>query len=392
MSTHQKILPRAFVTELKMRLRERSPLIQVLLGPRQVGKTTGLELVERAFQKDFHYANADEALALSPNWIQEQWQQAKLKSDTPILAIDEVQKVPHWSEYIKALWDAERRNRNPFRLVLSGSSSLSLMTGLEESLAGRFEVIPVYHWNYLECKKFFRLTLDQYLLYGGYPEAMRLRRDFRRWQAYMKQSIIETVIGKDILRLASVRKPALFRQAFEVVASYPAQEVSLNKILGQLQEGGNVDLVKHYLTLFEGAFLFKSLQKYSSSGGVGRKASSPKIIPLCPSLYSYKLGPHDLSNTDLRERVFEACVGAELVKLQGQLFYWREDGTLEVDYIYQNGTHLYAIEVKSRRIRSTKGVSEFIKRNPKAKLVFISIDHFEKFLKDPEDFLLKASR
>lgn len=390
MSPPQKILSRLFVKVLEERLKESSPLIQVLLGPRQVGKTTGLGLVEKQFEKDFHYANADEALSFSPQWIDEQWQQAKLKSGTPILVIDEVQKILHWSEHIKALWDLERRNKSNFRLVLSGSSSLSLATGLEESLAGRFEVIPVYHWNYIECKKFFDLTLDQYLYFGGYPVAIKLRKNFHRWQSYMKQSIIETVIGKDILRLASVRKPALFRQAFEVISSYPAQEISLNKILGQLQEGGNVDLVKHYLTLFEGAFLFRSVQKFTSSG-VSKKASSPKIIPLCPALYSYQLGPQDLSNPDLRGHIFEACVGAELVKLPGQLFYWREDGNLEVDFIYKNGMKLYAIEVKSGRKRSSKSMTEFVKRNPKAKTVFISPESFEQFAKDPEEYLLKVT-
>ncbi len=390
MSSQRNILSRAFVSELRTRLREKSPLIQVLLGPRQVGKTTGLGIIEKYFEKDLHYANADEALSHSSLWIDEQWQKAKLMSDTPILVIDEVQKILQWSEHIKALWDHEKRNKKSFRLILSSSSSLSLTAGLEESLAGRFEIIPVYHWSYVECKKHFNFTLDQYLLFGGYPESVRFIKNFKRWQNYLKQSIIETVIGKDILRLASVKKPALFRQAFEVISSYPAQEVSLNKILGQLQEGGNVDLVKHYLTLFEGAFLFKTIQKYSPSS-ISQKSSSPKIIPLCPALYSYKLGLQDLTNSELRGHIFEACVGAEFVKLQGQLFYWREGGDFEVDFIYQNGTLLYAIEVKSGRKRNTKGMVEFVNRNPKAKAVFITSENFESFVKDPEGFLLKVS-
>ncbi len=380
----RKIHKREFVTTLEGRLKEKDPLIQVILGPRQVGKTTGVESLS-GFKNQIYYATADDALTHSENWIAEQWQNALSLRPNPILIIDEIQKILHWSDRIKALWDSASRKKAKLKLVLLGSSSLSLSEGIEESLAGRFEVIPAPHWGFEESRKALQYTLDEYLLFGGYPGAARFKKNFGRWQNYLKSSIIDAVINKDILRRRTVKNPALFRQCFELLSSYPAQEVSYNKLLGQLQEKGNIDLVKHYIELFEGAFLFKTLQKYSGSFLV-QKSSSPKVLPLCPSLYSYKVGPNDLEDPEIRGRVFEACVGSELSRLPGSLFYWR-DGNFEVDFIYTRGTQLIAIEVKSGRRKRGSGLTEFLKRYPKAEQVFISPENFEEFSKNPSDFL-----
>jgi uncharacterized protein len=380
-------LKRRFVEVLEDRLKEPTPLIQVLLGPRQVGKTTGVQML--SLGSHIHYTSADEFLTHGPEWIDEQWQAARLQAKDPILVIDEVQKILQWSEKIKGLWDAERRKKRPFRLVLLGSSSLSLQQGLEESLSGRFEVIPVHHWNYDESHRFFGYSLDDYLLYGGYPESARFHEDYPRWQAYLRNSIIETVVGKDILRLTSVRKPALFRQTFELLSAYPAQEISYTKLLGQLQDSGNTDLIKHYIELFEGAFLFKSLMKFSGST-VRQKSSSPKIFPLCPSLYSYRLNGKELLDPDTRGHIFEAAVGSELAKLPGELFYWRGDRDAEVDFVYQHGHDLCAIEVKSGRKKSAHGLRAFTEKFKKAKTLFITPENFPSLSKNSNDFLERA--
>lgn len=375
---------RQFVTLLESRLRESSPLIQAILGPRQVGKTTGIEMLLDALDGTY-YVTADDALFHNQEWIAEQWQRALQAHPKPILIIDEIQKIMHWSEVIKSLWDSAKRKKIPIKLVLLGSSSLNLSQGLDESLAGRFEIIPVAHWGYEESRIAFDYNLEDYMIYGGYPAAARFTKNFDRWQAYLKGSIIESVISKDILRQRTVRNPALFRQSFEIIAAYPAQEISYNKLLGQLQERGNIDLVKHYIELFEGAFLFKTLEKFSGSIQV-KKSSSPKILPLCPSLYTFQMGSNDLENPDVRGRLFEACVGGELAQLPGELMYWR-DGKYEVDYIYKRGKELIAIEVKSGYKKSTLGMTEFIKRNPIAKKLFISFENFSQFAKAPEKFL-----
>ncbi|MBI2607177.1 MAG: ATP-binding protein [Deltaproteobacteria bacterium] len=378
---------RAFVKNLRARLREGRPLIQVILGPRQVGKTTGVEQCLRDFPRA-HYANADESLYQSVEWIDEQWQAAKMAdARAPILVIDEIQKIQRWSEKIKALWDAEWHAKSRFKLVLLGSSSPTLSAGLDESLAGRFELIPVYHWGFDESRAAFRYDLKTYLLYGGYPYAAKLKKDFGRWQAYLKSSIIETVIGKDILRHAQVRKPALFRQVFEILSSYPAREVSYNRILGQLQEGGNTDLVKHYIHLLSEAFLFKALEKYSGSA-VRRKVSSPKILPLAPSLYTYRLGEKDLDDPETMGWVFEAAVGAEISRMPGELFYWR-DGMHEVDFVHVHGSTVTAIEVKAGRRKRGHGLAAFRGKFPKSRVAFVTPENYPALSADPAEFFEK---
>ena len=305
-----------------------------------------------------HYTSADDRLTVSNIWIQEEWQKALEKGPGTVLVIDEIQKIQNWAEAVKRLWDAERRAGSRVKCVLLGSSSLTLQRGLTESLTGRFELLPVHHWSYLETHKAFGDTLDIYLRYGGYPAAHAYQNDYHRWFEYLKSSVVDTVIGQDILTQQTVAKPALFRQAFEILCGYPAQEVSFTTLLGQLHDRGNTDLVKHYLELYEGAFLFRGIPKYA--GKIVRvKTSSPKIIPLSPELYTLAAGPRAIDDSDKKGHVFEAVVGTDLLRISGgRVFYWR-DGSQEVDYILSSEDRLFAMEVKSGRKRSAAGLVAF---------------------------------
>jgi predicted AAA+ superfamily ATPase len=327
---------------------------------------------------DSHYANADDLLVSDRTWLLEQWQKALLLGDGTLLVIDEVQKIQNWSETLKALWD---KNPRKLRVVVLGSSSLQIQTGLTESLAGRFELTRIYHWTYTELKNAFGYDLERFLLYGGYPGSVSYEEEYDRWYAYLKDSIVEAVIGKDILLNRKVGNPALFRQAFETLCRYPAQEISYTKLLGQLQDKGNTDLIKYYIELYAGAFLIYPLEKYSAKGWLSR-SSSPKILISCPALYTMTEGPR----ADRRGRVFEMAVGAQLLQLPGELFYWREKNA-EVDFIYQYQSNLYAIEVKSGRRRSAKGLDAFIKHFPAACPVILTMDNFSLFSEDPKKFL-----
>ena len=373
------------------RLRERDPRIQVILGPRQVGKTTAIKAVLAQQHDPYHYASADDLLIPAVPWLREQWQKAvQLCRVAPekkaILVVDEVQKILEWSEVLKALWDG--KTDSGLRVVLLGSSSLRLQTGLSESLAGRFEVIRAYHWGLAESHETFGFSLDDYLTFGGYPGASEYRHDFARWYQYVKESIVDAVLMKDILGLRSVTKPALFRQCFQIACAYPAQEVSYTKLLGQLQDRGNTDLVKHYLELFEGAYLIKSLMKYSPKPVI-KKSSSPKILPLCPALVTVALGSQLTQVPEMRGRLFELAVGADLCRLPGDLFYWRERG-MEVDYVYAFAGEVFAIEVKSGRQKSAAGLAEFCRRFKKAKPVLIAESSYEAFAQNPLGFLSRS--
>ncbi|EKD98000.1 MAG: hypothetical protein ACD_23C00631G0001 [uncultured bacterium] len=352
---------RAFVAQLEKRLNGKLPLIQVLVGPRQVGKTTGMRQLLARTPGNCHYANADDLLVTDRTWLLEQWQKALLLGDGTLLVVDEIQKISNWSEAIKSLWDAHPHR---LRVVLLGSSSLQIQSGLTESLAGRFELTRIGHWTFSELKGAFGYDLERYLLHGGYPGAVAFEDDFDRWYAYLKDAIVEAVIGKDILQNRKVANPALFRQAFEILCRCPAQEISYTKLLGQLQDKGNTDLVKYYLELYAGAFLIYSLEKYANKAWLTR-SSSPKILPACPALYTMTAGPRVLADPEQRGRVFELAVGAELLQLPGELFYWREKNA-EVDFVYRYQGRLYAIEVKSGRKKSAKGLDAFRNHFPEA--------------------------
>lgn len=383
------MIKRQFIQTLSNRIKESDTLIQVLLGPRQVGKTTSIDQLKESLSEfHLHYFTTEDGISFGGAWIEDCWKRAKLSNAKNILVIDEIQKISKWSETIKKLWDAEVREitkQKRLKVILLGSSSLEILIGLNESLTGRFELIPVYHWDYLESKEAYGITFDEYLRFGGYPGSYPFIRDPQRWRRYLNDSIIETVIGKDLLSLRSVYNPALFRQAFELLCKYPAQEISYTKLLGQLQEKGNVELIKHYLSLFEGAFLFRALKKYSGSQ-IRSKSSSPKILPLCTALHGATLSASDLDDPEERGRLFEVAVGMLLHRLPGDLYYWR-DGKFEVDYVWVNGKQVAAIEVKSGRKKSTYGLNEFSKRYKNAKTRIITPEDFQEFTRDPEKWL-----
>ena len=369
----KKTIKLPFIKDLQELKDSHWDLIQVIVGPRQVGKTTGVLNFLEAFPADqVHYASADGFVSKSSGWINEQWSLAKAKSATGLLVIDEIQKIENWSEEIKRLWDRQKMEKTNLRVILLGSSSLQIQKGLSESLTGRFLLHRVHQWNFSESHEGYGLSFNQYVTFGGYPGSYMFADHRVQWLSYMNDSIVETVIGRDILQIARVKSPALFRQCFELACANGGQEISYNKLLGQLQDKGNVEIVKHYLELFEGAFLIKQLPKYSQKKVLAR-ASSPKILPLCPSLYS-RTRDAEL-DSESRGRAFEIMVGCELNRLPGQLYYWRENNE-EVDYVHSFGKNLLALEVKSGRKKSSKGLVAFLKHFPNAQTQIVTPENY----------------
>lgn len=366
-----------FINTLENLKQDDWSLIQVILGPRQVGKTTGvLQYLNSLDKKKCLYVSADGQLSRPASWLEEQWLTLQSQDPEGLLVIDEIQKVENWSETVKKLWDQQKRKPQKIRLILLGSSSLQIQKGLSESLTGRFRLQQVYHWNLEESLQAYGVDREKFLLYGGYPGSYLFIENRKEWLNYIRESIINTVIGRDILSLSRVKSPALFRQSFDLACAYGGQELSYNKMLGQLQEKGNVELVKGYLELFEGAFLLKQLFKYTNKKVLTR-ASSPKILPLCPALYSNTLDA-DL-NQEQRGRALEIAVGCLLVRLPGSLYYWRE-GNAEVDYVYQYGKKLIAIEVKSGKKKNQNSLSLFLKKFPSSKTLLVTTDNFSTFI------------
>ena len=371
-------IKRDFTNLLESRLLESPQFIQVVVGPRQIGKTTGLNQIVKSWKGPSLMVSADSVSPPNADWINLQWVRARALGNNTLFVVDEIQKIPQWSENVKRLYDEDRATRR-LQVVLLGSASLSLQKGLNESLAGRYELIKATHWTFLECQNAFQWTIDEFLQFGGYPAAADLIHDVFRWQSYIRDSIIEPVISRDIQTLVTVNKPALFRQTFELAMGYPAQEISLQKLLGQLQDSGNATTVKHYLELFEGAFLLRCLQKYSTKT-LRIKASSPKILPMTSALvHAFKNPLNLLNNPEWRGRIFESAVGAHLNQTRGRLFYWRE-GKFEVDFVVELDENIYAIEVKSGRKKSKRGLAAFLNEYPHSIPIILDYENGQKLL------------
>jgi predicted AAA+ superfamily ATPase len=377
----QKHFSRVFETTLKLRLCEPPRFIQTVLGPRQVGKTSGvLNLLETSFNPvTFNYFSCEEGFHDS-EWFLHKVQNA-LTEQKKILVFDEIQKIENWSELAKLAWDRMKNKKSPCHMVLLGSSSLKITQGLSESLAGRFEIIPAYHWSFRESQKAFQLTFDEYLRFGGYPASYSIRLQTNRFRKYMMDSVIESVVAKDILRYSTVKKPALFRQTFALACQFPAQEVSYNKLLGQLQGAGNVDQIKYYLDLFSQAFLIRLIFRWTKSAM--SRTSSPKLLPCAPVFTSLFLH-RELSSED-KGRVFESIVGNQLCENFETVYFWRE-GHDEVDFVVDTGKFLFAIEVKSKQ-RKSSGTAAFRRVFKKARVCYVDFENYPKFEKDPQSFL-----
>jgi predicted AAA+ superfamily ATPase len=342
---------------LAKRLAEPRRFLHVVAGPRQVGKSTLVQQVTGELSVPVRYASADEPTLRGADWISQQWEAARLEASRAagaVLVLDEIQKIPAWSETVKRLWDEDTRKKRPLKVVVLGSAPLLMAQGLTESLAGRFETLRLPHWSFTEMREAFGWSLEQYLYFGGYPGAAPLVGDPGRWARYIADSLIETSIARDVLLLTRVDKPALLRRLFELACRYSGQVLSYTKMIGQLQDAGNTTTLAHYLDLLAGAGMVCGLPKYAGDAARSR-GSSPKLQVLNTALMTVTAGvsPEDAhSDREFRGRLIESAVGAHLANAAAtgecELYYWLERGQ-EVDFVVKAHSRLTAIEVKSGR-------------------------------------------
>lgn len=346
---------RQYTQRLGARLVEPRRFIQIVLGPRQVGKTTLVRQVLAELGDTAIYASADGPSLDGSAWIETQWDRARRLSaekGSAVLALDEVQKVARWSETIKQLWDEDSAAGTNLQIVLLGSAPLLMQRGLTESLAGRFETIPVSHWSLAEMEAAFGWTVDQYVYFGGYPGAAPLIDDQQRWADYVRDSLIETTVARDILQMTRVDKPALLQRVFELGCAYSGQILSYQKMQGQLHDAGNTTTLAHYLDLLSAAGMVGKLEKYAGEK-VRTRASSPRLQVLNTALMSVNSGRsfEDARNDgEFWGRLVESCVGAHLLNSTypsgADVTYWRSRNR-EVDFIVERGMRRVAIEVGS---------------------------------------------
>ncbi len=351
-------------------MREPRRFIQVVAGARQVGKTTLITQVAERSGLPFRYASADEPTLRGPEWIAQQWDAARILAgdagdDGALLILDEIQKAPNWSETVKRMWDEDTLSQRRLKVVLSGSAQLLIGRGLTESLAGRFELLHVPHWSFLEMRTAFGWSLEQFLFYGAYPGAAPLAKQPGRWSRYIRDSLIETTISRDVLLLSRVDKPALLRRLFELGCAYSGQILSYSKMLGQLHDAGNTTTLAHYLDLLSASGMLRGIQKYAGAA-VRRRSSSPKLQVFNTALMTAGSGlnfAQARADHEFWGRLVESAVGAHLVNAAAggacEVFYWR-DRHNEVDFVVRSGRTVTAIEVKSERTgRNPAGMAAF---------------------------------
>lgn len=359
--------------------------IQVIYGPRQIGKTTLVRQIMAELDYPSVMIAADAVPAGDGVWISQQWENARIRQqqqpDKPfLLVIDEVQKIDNWSEQIKAEWDRDTAEEKDIRVVLLGSSRLMLQQGLTESLAGRFEATYLGHWSYKEMKDAFGLTAEEFIWFGGYPGAIALKDDEDRWKNYIRDSLLETSISKDILMLTRVDKPALMKRLFELGSVYSGQVLSYTKIMGQLADAGNTTTLANYLNLLNDAGLLGGLEKYSPNM-VRKRSSSPKFMVHNTAIMS------GISNESMDTlladpkawgRWVESAVGAHLINQSFKdkklnVYYWRE-GNEEVDFVLEYKKRVIALEVKSSKTGTLSGMNAFAKQFKPEKTILIGAD------------------
>ncbi len=351
------------------RMQEPRRFLQVIMGPRQVGKTTLVTQLAAQAKIDYLFVSADSVAASNATWLEQQWEAARIKlaqheTKEFLLVIDEIQKIDNWSETVKLLWDTDTRNNLNLKVILLGSSRLLLQQGLTESLAGRFESTYMGHWSFDEMQQAFGWDVNQYVWFGGYPGSATLIDNEERWKTYVTQSLIETSISKDILMLTRVDKPALMKRLFELGCLYSGQILSYTKVLGQLQDAGNTTTLSHYLELLDTAGLLAGVEKYAPDV-IRQRSSSPKFQVHNTALISAQrndLFKDTLAKPDEWGRMVESAIGAHLINHslteKFNLHYWRERNE-EVDFVIERKGKVIGLEVKSGTAGSTSGMNAF---------------------------------
>jgi len=388
---------RSIIDTITTRLQQEG--IVALTGARQTGKTTLCEeLLPEFLDLPFTYISfddPDERLRFQRAAV------SILESvTTPLVVLDEVQKIPQLFDPLKLVVDRERKKpvAERKRFVLTGSSQLLMMKNIQESLAGRVALCQMHPFSLHELTnhgapllsriwrdhavsrqdaerlqlaapqqlRTLRRVRDEHRLWGGYPPVWQRTGDTERlnWLKDYRKTYLE----RDIADVGQVANIDTFALAQKLLCSRTANLLSISEVARDL--GVAVNTLKRYLELLTMSFQCCLLPPWHENVGK-RLVKSPKLYFPDVGLNRAILGELAVSPG----AVYETWVFAELLKwkqlqpLEPELYFYRTAAGLEVDFLLADQRGIIPLEIKfSERVTSSDGrsVATFLAEHPQA--------------------------
>jgi len=337
----------------------------VLIGPRGGGKSILAAQVMKRWNGPKRLAQADLPYALPVEWISKEW--GKLQVPGALLVLDEPQRIPGWGEKVLSLMET-----NPGVKVLALCSTW----GEAQRPPAGYTLQRIPHWDQQECfqRHGLRMSIESFFLMGGYPGALVNReQETFRWGSYLRDAILEAVLGKDLLSMFPVQKHELLRKAFGLACAHAGEVVSYYQLAQELPEAGNAITITRYFQGLKDAFLLFPLPRWHGNE-TRENESAPKIVIRDNGLITALLFP-TLEEGEIddawKRKLVKNAVLAGLLRLADEEgwepYYWK-DRSLEVDCVLVKGDRLVAFYVVDdpKKEYSLIGLHAFKRRYPKA--------------------------
>ena len=348
------------------------PEITILLGPRQVGKTTLLRNLATQAQtqgRKTAFFDLEQPQVLADFNLPNQKIIEKIRQAGDVIFIDEFQYLENASKIFKAIYDAQTKTK----LVCSGSSSLEIHKHLKESLAGRRFLFRIFPLQYAEIKQTDqRHNLETYLQYGGMPALTHTHNEERK-QVTLAE-LLSAYILKDIKSLVREENIRAFNHLLYLLAQNQGSLISAHSLSKEINMSMNT--LNRYLDIMEQTYVNTRIYSFSTNLGNELKKS-------CKS-YLYDLGIrnvllkdfsgiHDRSDKGILLESFVFLKLRQSLKPNTELKFWRTKDGAEVDFVLLKNRKPIPIEVKSRLtgLELPSGLKRFLSRYPATKKAFV---------------------
>jgi len=342
------------------------PQIISITGMRRVGKTTlMLKILQDSIQRGYNphnllYFSFDEFRDIDIRELLNQYERIlskSLKHGKYLILFDEIQKLKNWEDQIKRLYDIYKNN---VKIIISGSESLFIKKKSRSTLAGRlFEFIlrPLTFKEYLrfidvhyEKKELYEKELEEHLTNykwtQGFPELVNIN-DKEIIKKYIKESIVEKVIYRDIPGLLKIRDISVLESILTIFMEEPGQIIELSELASELHITRQT--LSMYLRYLESSFLIQKLYNFSKN----KRKTERKLKKYYPRIVSVDLLFKNESAS--QSKILEWFVVNQL----DVEYFWRDSYKNEVDIIKTKDNKIIPIEVKYGKIE-TKSLLKFM--------------------------------